>query len=141
MKLLFNAVILNFELHDMYLFQFLLLGDIFDFLTMPINISDCLSSQSLPHTVRVNISVGGDATNEKDNMQALESELASLQDLSFAFKRAVSRLMEMVSEEYYAKWKEMYSVTPPSQSPSPSSSSSVDAGNGASVEVETNERI
>lgn len=44
----------------------------------------------------------------QEDMKVLESELAAIQDLSFAFRRAASRMIDMTSSEYYAKWKEMY---------------------------------
>ena len=45
-----------------------------------------------------------------DDIKVLESELVSVQDLSFAFKRAASRMSEMTSREYHDKWKLKYDV-------------------------------
>lgn len=46
----------------------------------------------------------------QEDMKALESELTSIQDLRFAFKRAASRMNEMSSIEYYDKWKTKYHI-------------------------------
>jgi predicted ATPase len=43
-------------------------------------------------------------TDAADELQLLEGELASVQELSFAFRRAASRLTEMAGSEYHKKW-------------------------------------
>jgi predicted ATPase len=45
-------------------------------------------------------------TNESFDFQ--ESEISSVKELNFAFKRASSRLIEMCSVEYLRKWKSIY---------------------------------
>lgn len=45
---------------------------------------------------------------QQEELGVVEGELASVQELHFAFQRAASRLVEMNSEEYLAVWKEKY---------------------------------
>lgn len=46
----------------------------------------------------------------QDDLKVLEGELASVQELNFAFKRAASRLTEMSGREYYSRWRDKYAV-------------------------------
>jgi predicted ATPase len=41
-------------------------------------------------------------------LNVYEGELASIKELEFAFRRATSRLIEMSSEQYQAKWRMKY---------------------------------
>ena len=50
--------------------------------------------------------VSVDAAEEHVNI--LRGEFASILELSFAFKRAASRLIEMRSSEYYEQWKDKF---------------------------------
>eukprot|EP01031_Cornospumella_fuschlensis_P033582 gene33582-40625_t len=45
---------------------------------------------------------------QQEELGVVEGELASVQELHFAFQRAASRLVEMSSEEYLRTWREMY---------------------------------
>jgi predicted ATPase len=49
----------------------------------------------------------------QEELKVLEGELASIQELSFAFRRAASRLAEMATETYERKWLEKLARTPP----------------------------
>ena len=49
-------------------------------------------------------------SGKQEEAKVLESELTSIQDLRFAFKRAASRMNEMSSIEYYEKWKSKYHI-------------------------------
>jgi predicted ATPase len=46
-----------------------------------------------------------DADAVEGELDLLEGELASVQELSFAFRRAASRLIEMAGSEYHRKWE------------------------------------
>jgi len=50
----------------------------------------------------------GSMTKEEKEIKLLEGELASIQELSFAFKRAGSRLVELSGEEYFKAWEQKY---------------------------------
>lgn len=43
-------------------------------------------------------------------MDFLEGELASIQELGFAFKRCASRLKEMSGQQYYTNWKIKFNI-------------------------------
>ncbi len=45
---------------------------------------------------------------QQEEICVVESELASIQELSFAFQRATSRLLEMNSAHYYQVWQSRY---------------------------------
>lgn len=68
-----------------------------------LNFLSCIFAAKI--TVTVDNGNGG-----QEDMKALESELTSIQDLRFAFKRAASRMNEMSSIEYYEKWKAKYHI-------------------------------
>ena len=40
----------------------------------------------------------------------LQGELASVRELSFAFRRAASRLTDMLGQEYYQQWRDTWQV-------------------------------
>ena len=46
-------------------------------------------------------------TDTADGIELMEGELASVQELGFAFHRAASRFTEMAGAEYHAKWAEL----------------------------------
>eukprot|EP00606_Chrysophyceae_sp_TOSAG23-5_P000311 GSChrysophyteH2.ASY1.ANO1.1719.1 assembled CDS len=48
----------------------------------------------------------GNVDEDADELLLMEGELASVQELSFAFRRAASRLTEMAGSEYHRKWAE-----------------------------------
>lgn len=50
---------------------------------------------------------GVDAAQEE--LKLLEGELASVQELHFAFRRTASRLTEMAGEEYLLRWRTLRS--------------------------------
>lgn len=79
----------------------------------------------LSYIVRVNISnatseppPGADSTTvigeqyghmgQQEELSVGESELAAIQELNFAFRRAASRLLEMSSEHYIRAWEQRY---------------------------------
>ena len=43
-----------------------------------------------------------------EDLDVLEGELSSIQELSFAYQRAASRMIEMSGEEYLQKWNKKY---------------------------------
>ena len=45
----------------------------------------------------------------EEELNILQGELASIQELTFAFRRASSRLFEIASEEYLAAWNKKHS--------------------------------
>lgn len=47
-------------------------------------------------------------TQEDREIKLLEGELASIQELSFAFRRAGSRLVELSGEDYLKSWELKY---------------------------------
>jgi predicted ATPase len=52
---------------------------------------------------------GGAAVDAaQEELKLLEGELASVQELSFAFRRAASRLQEMCGEGYLRRWRDMH---------------------------------
>jgi hypothetical protein len=55
------------------------------------------------NTHQVNVSVKVNHVREEE-LNILQGELASIQELSFAFRRASSRLIEISSEEYLSAW-------------------------------------
>ena len=67
----------------------------------------------------MSVSEGVDAA--QDDLKVLEGELASVQELGFAFKRAASRLIEMSSREYYARWMDRYQPDVPAAAAAASS--------------------
>ena len=49
--------------------------------------------------------IGTEKEEEADTLRILHGELASVQELSFAFQRAASRLTEMAGREYHDRWR------------------------------------
>lgn len=45
---------------------------------------------------------------QQEELSVVESELAAIQELNFAFRRATSRLLEMSSEHYIRAWEQRY---------------------------------
>ena len=62
-------------------------------------------------------SVGGESSSSSDEedvqveVNILEGELASIQELGFAFRRAASRLVEIGSRSYMQRWKEKHRMS------------------------------
>jgi hypothetical protein len=48
------------------------------------------------------------AMGQQEEISVVESELSSIQELGFAFKRATSRLYEMSSPHYFTVWQSRY---------------------------------
>jgi predicted ATPase len=48
------------------------------------------------------------STGQQEEINVYQGELASIKELSFAFQRAASRLVEMTSVQYYNRWKNKY---------------------------------
>jgi predicted ATPase len=51
------------------------------------------------------------SAGQQEEINVYQGELASIKELSFAFQRAASRLVEMTSVQYYNRWKSKYFPT------------------------------
>ncbi len=64
-------------------------------------VSSSISLHFSLDTVKVN-------HTREEELNVLQGELASIQELTFAFRRASSRLFEIASEEYLAAWNKKH---------------------------------
>jgi predicted ATPase len=75
-------------------------------------------AQQTLHRVSESSSVGGESSSsssDEEDVQVevniLEGELASIQELGFAFRRAASRLVEIGSRSYMQRWREKHRMS------------------------------
>jgi predicted ATPase len=83
--------------------------DISEYIGTAVALSDTTTSP--PAVAQGADSPGGAAAvvdAAQEELKVLEGELASIRELSFAFRRAASRLAEMATETYAVKWREKH---------------------------------
>jgi len=64
----------------------------------------------VPESASESMAGGGEPTDVQVELNVLEGELASIQELGFAFRRAASRLVEIGSRSYMEGWRRKHHI-------------------------------